>query len=112
MQSKPYRVLLALSDFADLKEWVKLAWHIAQPTGELEVRGLATVAQEKSLSEGANLAREWRDALDALSADDSTPTPQATAVVVDYSPMTRLMSDLNQSHIDLLVVQWSGAEEL
>jgi glycosyltransferase involved in cell wall biosynthesis len=112
MPSKPYRVLLAVSDFADLKEWVKLAWRMAQATGELEVRGLVTVAQDKSLSEGANLAREWRDALDSLSADDGTPTPQATAVVVDYSPMSRLMNDLSQTHFDLLLVQWNGAEEL
>ncbi len=112
MQHKPYRVLLALSDYADLKEWVKLAWRMAQPNGEIEVRGLATVAEDKSLSEGANLAREWRDALDTLTADDGTPTPQSTAVVVDYSPMTRLMNDIGQQPVDLLLVQWNGVAEL
>src|SRR6185503_10406248 len=112
MQSKPYRVLLTLSDFSDLKDWVKLAWQMAQPAGEIEVRGLVTVAEDKSLSEGANLAREWRDSLDTLTADDGTPTPQSTAVVVDYSPMSRLMNEITQMHVDLLLVQWNGPEDL
>ncbi len=112
MQHKPYRVLIALSDFSDLKEWVKLAWQMARPAGEIEVRGLVTVAEDKSLSEGANLAREWRDALDTLTADDGTPTPQSTAVVVDYSPMSRLMNDLSQQVVDLLLVQWNGVADL
>ena len=112
MQSKPYRVLLALSDFSDLKQWVKLASQLAQSKGEIDVRGLVTVPADKSLSEGANIAREWRDALDSLTADDGTPTPQSTAVVVDYSPLSRLMNDIPQLHSDLLLVQWSGAEEM
>src|SRR4051812_43531688 len=103
MQNKPYRVLLALSDFTDLKEWVKLAWQMAQPAGEVEVRGLVTVPEEKSLSEGANQAREWRDALDAHTPEDSVPAPKGTAVIVDYSPMSRLMNELSQQNVDLLL---------
>src|SRR5437868_108144 len=112
MQHKPYRVLLAVSDFSDLKHWVKLAWQMTQRKGEVDVRALVTVPEDKSLSEGTNLAREWRDALDTLTSDDDTPTPQSTAVVVDYSPMSRLMNDISQMHVDLLLVQWGGAETL
>jgi len=112
MQSKPYRVLLAVSDFSDLKHWVKLAWQMTQNKGEVEVRALVTVPEDKSLSEGTNLAREWRDALDTLTPDEGTLTPQSTAVIVDYTPMTRLMNDMNQMHVDLLLVQWNGAESL
>ncbi len=112
MQNKPYRVLLAMSDFSDLKEWVKLAGQIAQPVGEIDVRGLVTVPAEKSLSEGTNLAREWRDALDTLTADEAITTPQSTAVVVDYAPMTRLINEIEQMNVDLLLVQWNGAGEL
>src|SRR5262245_6685407 len=112
MHSKPYRVLLALSDFTDLQEWVKLAWQMAHPKNEMDVRGLVTVPAEKSLSEGANLAREWRDALDTLTADDGTPTPQSTTVVVDYSPLSRLMNEITEMHADLLLVQWNGVEDL
>ncbi len=112
MQTKPYRVLLAVSDFSDLKYWVKLAWQMTQNKGEVDVRGLVTVPADKSLSEGTNLAREWRDALDTLTADADTPTPQSTAVVVDYSPMSRLINDMNQMQVDLLLVQWSGADSL
>ncbi len=112
MQTKPYRVLLAVSNFSELKHWVKLAWQMTQNKGEIDVRALVTVPEDKSLSEGTNLAREWRDALDALTADETTHTPQSTAVIVDYSPMSRLINDMNQMHVDLLLVQWNGADGL
>ncbi len=112
MQSKSYRVLLVLSDFTNLKDWVKLAWQMTQLTGEIDVRGMVTVPEDKSLSEGANLAREWRDALDTLTSDDGIPTPHSSAVVVDYSPMSRLINDIPQLHTDLLIIQWNGAESL
>lgn len=112
MAARPYRVLLALSDHTDLKAWINMASQMAYPHDNIEVRGLLTVPEDKSLSEGTNLAREWRDALEAVSSDESLPTPQSNAVVVDYKPMSRLMNDINQANVDLLLVQWIGAEAL
>lgn len=112
MAARPYRVLLALSDYTDLAEWINMASQMAYPHDNIEVRGLLTVPEDKSLSEGTNLARAWRDVLEAGSGDESLPTPQSKAVVVDYKPMSRLMNDINQANVDLLLVQWSGAEAL
>lgn len=112
MAARPYRVLLALTDHADLSAWVNLAAEMAHPRENVDVRALLTVPEDKSLSEGATLAREWRDMLEALGNDERIPTPQSTGVVVDYAPMARLMNDINQANVDVLVVQWNGAEAL
>ncbi|MBZ0287053.1 MAG: hypothetical protein K8I30_05520, partial [Anaerolineae bacterium] len=104
----PYRIILALLDTAHIETWMNLAIRLAPPDGEIHLRGLVTIPADKSLSEGALLARTWRDTL--------TPISQAYALVqdefrihVDHQPMKRLLNELEDFPADLLIAQWMGA---
>ena len=55
----PYRVMLVLSDIQDVEAWVTLALKLAADAGDVVIRGLITIPESVSLSEGAVRARQW-----------------------------------------------------
>ncbi len=108
---RPYRVLVALSETAELKSWIDLALRLTPPGGEVHLRGLVTIPEDRSLSEGATLARHWRDSLASLAHTLET-VHDRVEVRVDYRPMARLLDELQAFSVDLLLVQWMGASAL
>jgi glucosyl-3-phosphoglycerate synthase len=105
--SHPFRTLLALENHCSLDGWLKLAANLTPYGGEIHLRGMVVMPPETSLSEGALEAREWRKLLDPASAQH--PFVHDTVKVhVDYQPLRRVLEELPDLHIDLLIVQWSG----
>ncbi len=103
-----YRLLLALTKTDHLNDWIQLAQRLAPDGSEIHLRGLVVVPEDKSLSEGAVDARQWRDALDP-PAQESPIIHEQIGVYVDYRPMERLIKDLPALDIDLLLAEWDGA---
>jgi glucosyl-3-phosphoglycerate synthase len=104
---KPYRLLLALTETNHLDAWIQLAMSLIPENGEIHLRGMVSVPEGKSLSEGAVEARQWRDALDPR-AQGQPSIHEQIGVYVDYQPMARLLQDLSALEIDLLLVEWDG----
>jgi len=109
--SHPYRVILALLDDTNLDSWIHFAANLTPEGGEIHLRGLVSVPEGKSLSEGALLARARRDAF-ARASQDYTIVHDEFRVHVDYQPMKRLLNELEDSPADLLIVQWMGTDML
>jgi hypothetical protein len=65
-RTQSFCTLLVLYDTADLDRWVRLARSLTPEGGQINLRGLITIPEDKSLSEGATLARQFRDALEEL----------------------------------------------
>jgi glycosyltransferase involved in cell wall biosynthesis len=107
----PYTLLLALSEITDLDHWVDLARRLLPAGGEVHLRGLVSMPETESLSEGTGQAREWRDALDAF-AREYPELRDDTGVYVDRRPLARLLHDLPDMNVNLLLVQWKGVETL
>jgi glucosyl-3-phosphoglycerate synthase len=104
----PYRTVLTLLDTTHLETWMNLAIRLTPPEGEIHLRGLVTVPADKSLSEGALLARTWRDCLTPLSKSHALVHDEFR-IHVDHQPMRRLLNELEDSPADLLITQWMGA---
>ncbi len=111
MTEKHPRTLLALSGNANLERWVNLALILHTEEDALYLRGLVTVPADRSLSEGANQVRAFRDALALLSQDCPQLDEQAEAHV-DYRPMELVLAEIPALKIDLLIVQWLGPTQL
>jgi glucosyl-3-phosphoglycerate synthase len=105
MSEKRPRVLLAVSENANLDQWIKLA--LALNPQEIYLRGLITIPSDKSLSEGTIQVRAFRDSLSALAQEYPTLYEQAEARV-DYCPMELVLAEIRTLKIDLLLVQWPG----
>ena len=75
MSEKRPRVLLAVSENANLDQWIKLA--LALNPQEIYLRGLITIPSDKSLSEGTIQVRAFRDSLSALAQEYPTLYEQA-----------------------------------
>lgn len=104
---QPYRVLLVLTETSNLDGWIRLAETLAQPDGEVLLRGMVTVPDGVSLSEGATQARQLRDALESAAHDHPT-VYGGTEVRVDYLPMARILDELQSLPINSLLIQWNG----
>lgn len=102
-----YRVMLVVSDDQQVESWVQLATLLSPAPREIYLRGLVTMPEETSLSEGATPARQLREALDRIAKIDDSVNDE-TLVTVDYQPMRRLLEELPRYNIDLLLVQWAG----
>lgn len=103
----PKRLLLAFSDTAPPAQWVQLASQLLGPDDELYLRGMITIPAEKSISEGAVPAQQFRSALDPLLAE--YPQLQSDPMVrVDYQPFARILEELQQTPVDLLLLEWQG----
>lgn len=106
----PYRIMLSISDPADVEHWVRLAASFAPDECAISVRGLLTVPDGVSLSESTLDAQQMRDALNRLAQDWEQVND--TAILVDYQPMMRLLEELRTQAFDLFVSQWNGPLEL
>lgn len=107
----PYRIMLVISESAHLDSWVRLAQGLSPLGEELVMRGLVTVPEGTSLSEGAVAARNLRDALDPYARQYDFVNDQVR-VHVDYQPMMRVLEELQDDSFDLLLVQWAGPHAL
>jgi hypothetical protein len=107
----PYRVILAVLDTDHLETWINLAAHLTPPGGEIHLRGLVAVPEDKSLSEASLSARVWRDAFTRVSQNHLLVHDEFR-LHVDYQPMKRLLNELEDAPADLLITQWSGAGAL
>jgi hypothetical protein len=105
----PYRVMLALSESANLQAWVNLARLLVVDPGEIHLRGMITLPEGKSLSEGVRQAQQWRETINQLALDDPL-VDDTTSVHVDYRPMARVLEETRQLEIDLLLVMWESPE--
>jgi glucosyl-3-phosphoglycerate synthase len=108
---KPYRLLLALTESERVEDWIQLAQGLIPEGGEIHLRGMVIVPEDKSLSEGAVEARQWRDRLDP-PAQEQAIIHEQIGVYVDYRPLERLIKDLPTLDIDLLLVEWNGASAM
>lgn len=104
---KHRRIMLVLSDRSQLLGLTTLAQRMVSNTGEICVRGLVSVAEGTSLSEGVGEVREWRDALDEFFKQHPIRRDE-DRVYVDYRPMQRVFEELTEQPADLLIVQWMG----
>jgi glucosyl-3-phosphoglycerate synthase len=103
-----YRLALVFTELTDsLEGWIQLALRLAPPECEIHLYCAVQIPEDKSLSEGAMQAQQWRDHL--------TPFAQAypsiyddIKVRVDYRPLDRILDELRQQMVNLLVVQWAG----
>jgi glycosyltransferase involved in cell wall biosynthesis/nucleotide-binding universal stress UspA family protein len=109
--SDQYKVLLALHHDHRLEMWCEVARQITPEHGEIHLRGMVTVPTEYSLSEGARAARQWRESFQQIAVTDET-IHDRVHIHVEYEPMRRILDDVGELAIDLLVVQWAGFVEL
>ncbi len=94
-------------DAALLEAWLALASRMVSPDAAIHLRGLVTIAPERSLSEGAMMARHWREAFDALG-ERAPADPQ---VIVDYQPLALACAEAASNPNSLLLVDWAGPYE-
>jgi len=105
--TNPYRVMLVLSDVQDVEAWVTLALKLAGDAGDVVIRGLITIPESVSLSEGAVRARQWRDTVDPYTRKHDI-VEEDIRVYVDHRPMTHVFAELPAANVNLLLVQWNG----
>jgi glycosyltransferase involved in cell wall biosynthesis len=102
-----YQVLLALHHDQQLDMWCQLAERLTPKGGEIHLRGLVTVPAEQSLSEGARPARQWRESFQQIATADPV-IHDRIQIHVEYQPMRRVLDEIRELQIDLLIVQWKG----
>jgi glucosyl-3-phosphoglycerate synthase len=100
-----YNLMLALSSAVDLDAWIAFALRLLPDNGEIHLRGMVSVPPDKSLSEGALPAREWRDAFRALALAHPAIHDEVE-VHVDYQPFQRILQEVGTRAFDLLLVEW------
>ncbi len=105
------RVLLCVSTSEHLSSWVDLAVRLANEDGEVYLRGIVSLPEAQSLSEGAMPARALRDAIHALALEDEDVDDKVN-VFVEYQPLLPVFDDAKKLNIDLLIVQWAGPDAL
>jgi len=78
--------------------------------GEIHLRGMVSVPADQSLSEGALAARQWRDSFQQIALDEQV-IHDRVHIHVEYQPMRRILDEVRDLSIDLLIVQWAGPNE-
>jgi len=106
-----YRLMLVVTQPADLDAWIGLARGLAGQSAEVLLRGIVTMPADVSLSEGTLHARQMRDAFEPMASSFSIAQDKAQ-VYVDYQPMTHVLEELRREVIDLLMIQWNGPLDL
>lgn len=107
-EQRPYRIMLVLSETALYESWLRLAVRmLPEGHGEVLLRGMITIPEDRSLSEGTIQAQEMRDTFSDLSKVFPVIRSE-NWVRVDYRPMERIVGELRNEDIDMLLVQWRG----
>jgi glucosyl-3-phosphoglycerate synthase len=108
---QPYRILIALSDVSLITKWVNFALLLANEPLEIYICGMIVIPEGLSLSEGTRAAQLMRDSFGDLTLLHPTIHNEAR-VYVDFEPFAQLFEVVRQKKIDVLVVQWNGADQL
>lgn len=101
------RVLLVVDKAEQLDSWVQFAGKIAGEGGEVLLRGIVTVPEGQSLSEGVTSAQQLRDAIRAFALDMDN-VHNGVEVRVDYRPMSMVLDEIRALECDLMLAQWAG----
>lgn len=104
-----YNLLLVLATSDHAERWLALAERLIPDGGTIHIRGVVAVPEDKSLSEGARPAREWREHL-RQTALDHPAIHDEVEVYVDYQPFTRIVDDAMALPADLLLAQWNAGD--
>jgi len=107
---KTFELMLVLTNRGDIESCIQFAIKLLPPDGKIHVRGLVTIDAEKSLSEGALPAREWRDILNQ-TAQRYANVEDDVQVYVDYQPFHSILEEIPQKEIDYLLVQWDTLDK-
>jgi glycosyltransferase involved in cell wall biosynthesis len=102
-----YRVMLVLHEETRTDAWCELAEQLTPEGGEIYLRGMVMVPEGQSLSEGALRAIRWRDTFRDIVSKD-TLFHERVRVYVDYQPLRRIVEEIRELDINLLVTQWMG----
>lgn len=104
---QPYRVMVAISETDSVEDWVRLAIRLCPENCEILLRGLITIPRGESLSEGALKAQKLRDSFDNLT-DVFPMIRNENRVRVDYDPFERILQEMANTPVDLLLARWHG----
>ncbi len=99
--------MLVIADTKHLGAWSQLALDLARPDGEIFLRGMVTVPEGNTLSEGVTQAQQIRSAIRELALDNDS-IDDRVKVHVDYRPIQSVFEEIDQLGISLLLVQWAG----
>jgi glycosyltransferase involved in cell wall biosynthesis len=106
---KPLELILVLTTKQHVDLWLQFAQKLIPPDGEIHLRALVTIEADKSLSEGALVAREWRDIL-TQAAQNNEWIKDSVQVHVDYQPIQRIMEEIQAKKIELLLLEWNAIQ--
>jgi len=104
-------IMLPLGDVAGAEDLMRLATTLLRGgQGRLVILGVVEIPEERSLSEGAILARRRRSQLEELIASQSqTATIEiATMVRVSRQLWQGISEAASEAHADLLLLGWKG----
>ncbi len=104
------KILLVLGRDTYAGEWIALAKRLLTEGGEIYIRGLITVEESTSLSEGALAARMLRESLNPLAANDPL-IHDDLRIHVDYKPLARVIDEIPVLNVDLLLLGWHTPKE-
>ncbi|MFN8379948.1 MAG: glucosyl-3-phosphoglycerate synthase, partial [Anaerolineae bacterium] len=99
-------ILLALRDPAHLADWLTLARRLASPSTVIRARGLVTIPENRSLSEGAREVLQWREAFESIAESEGFEGQ----AVVDHQPLKPVCDEASTLH-SLLLLEWAGLQE-
>lgn len=102
-----YRIMIAISESMDAESWVQMAQRLIPDEGKIRLRGMITIPEGHSLSEGAIKAQQLRDRFDAL-IETYPSIQQENWVRVGYDPYDRILTEMIESPVDLLISEWHG----
>lgn len=102
-----FRTLTVVSEPDSAPKLISLAQRMLPESGEIVVRGLVTIPEGNSLSEGALRAQRLRDAF-AHAKQQFPAISGEPRVRVDYEPLDHVLDEFLDVPVDLLVVEWNG----
>lgn len=102
-------VLLVFSENTVNEAWIKLAERLAGENGVIHLRGMVTIPEGVSLSEGTSTAQKMREGFDSLSKARLSIHDQ-TDVRVDYRPLARTLDEIKDLDISLTLIDWQGPQ--
>lgn len=100
-------ILLAVSESANIEAWVNLALCLLDEGGKIYLSGMITIPENISLSEGTLTAQKMREKLDRM-AKAYPEIEDDIHVRVDYRPLARIIEDIKELSISLLLVDWNA----